>query len=461
MTSIAILATAGAGYVLVNHYEGNIRRIPVFGGDRSDAPKAAPNNAQNFLIVGSDSRGDLKAGQGVQGSGSNFVTGQRADTVILAHLYGGKSSKAQLVSFPRDSVVDIPEYTEQKSGKVHPAHRAKLNSAIFEGGPPLLVRTIQDLTGVRIDHYLQVDFDGFKAMVNKLGGVDVCLAKAAKEHDSGINLSAGRHHINGDVALAFVRQRKGLPGGDIDRIKRQQQFIGAIIRKVLSAGTLANPFKLNGFLNVATSSLQADEGLDFATLRTLALRMRNVGAGNVVFATIPITDSNAYLRGLGSVVLIDQEKAAALFDAIRRDVPPGGKTPKPGTVAAEPLIVKPGNIRVHVSNASGINGLARKAARELGDVGFQTVGTPDTVGEGATATVIRYGPSKSDSARTVQAAIPGSTLEAAELGNVIEVVVGTSYSGAKLVKVAPAPTGQPTATPTPKVVTALDDPCVA
>jgi hypothetical protein len=297
-------------------------------------------------------------------------------------------------------------------------------------------------------------------MVNKLGGVDVCLAKAAREKDSGINLSAGRHHINGDVALAFVRQRKGLPNGDIDRIKRQQQFIGAIIRKVLSAGTLANPFKLNGFLNVATSSLQADEGLDFATLRTLALRMRNVGAGNVIFSTVPITDSNAYLRGLGSVVLIDQEKADALFDGIRRDVPPGGKQAKPGaSAAAEPLIVKPGNIRVHLNNASGVNGLARKAAGELSDVGFQTVGTPETVGEGATATVIRYGPSKADSARTVQAAIPGSVLEAdADLGNVIEVTVGTSYTGAKLVKVT-TPTAKPTATPTPKVVTALDDPC--
>jgi LCP family protein required for cell wall assembly len=463
VTSVAILATAGAGYVLINHYEGNIHRLKDVFGNRADSPKAAPNNAQNFLIVGSDSRGDLKAGQGVQGSGSTFVTGQRADTVILAHLYGGKSNKAQLVSFPRDSVVEIPEFTNAKTGKVRPAHRAKLNAAIFEGGPPLLVRTIQNLTGVRVDHYLQVDFEGFKAMVNKLGGVDVCLAKAAKEHDSGINLSAGRHHINGDVALAFVRQRKGLPNGDIDRIKRQQQFIGAIIRKVLSAGTLANPFRLNGFLNVATSSLQADEGLDFATLRNLALRMRNVGAGNVVFATIPITDSNAYQRGLGSVVLIDQAKSDALFDAIRRDVPPGGNAPKPGTSApADPLIVKPGSIRIHLYNASGINGLARKAAGELSAVGFQTVGTPATRGSGASATVIRYGPSKSDSARTVAAAIPGSTLEAApELGNVIEVVVGTSYSGAELVKVTPAATGRPTATPTPKVVTALDDPCGA
>jgi hypothetical protein len=301
-------------------------------------------------------------------------------------------------------------------------------------------------------------------MVDKLGGVDVCLPKAAKDHYSGIDLSAGKHHINGTVALAFVRQRHGLTNGDIDRIKRQQQFIGAMIRKVLSAGTLANPFKLNSFLNVATSSLQADQGLKFSTLRTLALRMHNIGAGNVIFATIPISDSNAYMRGLGSVVLVDQAKADALFEQIRRDIPPGTPSPKPTSAAGNaPLIVKPGSIRVRVYNGSDVNGLGRKAFGDLSNVGFQTVGTATQRGNGATETVVRYGPTKADSARTLAAALPGSRLESApDLGNVLEVVVGSGYTGAKLVKVtSSAATGAPTASPTPKVVTALDDPCAA
>ena len=461
VTSIAVLATAAAGYVLVNHYEGNIHRIDVFG-NRKNAPKAAPHTAENFLIVGSDSRGDLKAGQGAQGSGSTFVTGQRSDTVILAHLYGGKSNKVQLVSFPRDSVVEIPVYTDAKH-KVHPAQHNRINYAFNEGGPQLLVHTVEGLTGVRIDHYLQIDFEGFQSMVDKLGGVDVCLSKPAKDHFSGIDLSAGKHHINGTVALSFVRQRHGLTNGDIDRIKRQQQFLGAMIRKVLSAGTLANPFKLNGFLNVATSSLQADKGLNFSTLRTLALRMRNVGAGNVIFATIPISDSNAYLRGLGSVVLVDKVKAAALFDTIRRDVAPGAPAPRPTTArGGAPLIVRPGAIRVHVYNGSGVNGLGRKAAGDLGNIGFQTVGTPETRGSGASTTVIRYGSSKADSARTLAAALPGATLQAApELGNVLEVVVGSSYTDAKAVTVTPPTAAAPTTSPSPKVITALDDPCAA
>jgi LCP family protein required for cell wall assembly len=463
VTSIAVLATAGAGYALINHYEGNIQRIKgVLGG--KGTPAAAPHNAENFLIVGSDSRGDLKAGQGVQGTGATFVTGQRSDTVILAHVYGGKSNKVQLVSFPRDSVVEIPAYTDAK-GTVHPAQQNRINYAFNEGGPQLLVQTVQHLTQIRIDHYLQVDFQGFQSMVDKLGGVDVCLPTAAHDHYSGINLSAGKHHINGTVALAFVRQRHGLTNGDIDRIKRQQQFIGAMIRKVLSAGTLANPFKLNGFLNVATSSLQADQGLKFSTLRTLALRMHNIGAGNVIFATIPLANTNAYIPRLGDVVLVDQQKADALFEQIRRDIPPGTPAPKPTTTAAAnaPLIVRPGAIRVHVYNGSGVNGLGRKAAGDLSNVGFQVVGQPETRGSGATTTVVRYGPTKADSARTLAAAIPGSHLEAApDLSNVLEVVVGSGYTGAKLVKVtASAASAEPNASPTPKVVTALDDPCAA
>jgi LCP family protein required for cell wall assembly len=461
VTSLSVLATAGAGYALLNHYNGRITRIHGLL-DHSKPP--APHHAENFLLVGSDSRGNLKAGQGVQGTGADFVTGQRSDTVILAHLFGGSSNKVEMISFPRDSVVEIPAYTDPKTGKVHNSRHDRINSAFAEGGPKLLIDTIQQLSGVRVDHYLQVDFEGFQRMVDKLGGVDVCLSQPAKDHFSGINLSAGKHHVNGAVALSFVRQRHGLTNGDIDRIKRQQQFIGAMVRKVLSAGTLGNPFKLNGFLDVATSSLKADDNLDFASMRKLALRLRNLGAGNVAFTTVPVANINGYDPVLGSVVLLDQAKTAALFDQIRSDIPPGTPKPKPSTAAGKaPLIVRPGAIRVHVYNGSGINGLGRKAAGELANLGFQTVGTPETRGSGAAATLVRYGPSKADSARTLAAAIPGATLQAApDLGNVLEVVVGTSYTGARPVTISSvAPTTEPSASPPPRVVTAQDDPCAA
>ncbi len=279
VTSFAVLATACGGYVLVNYYDGKLNRVPVFGDlGTASRPDAAPRDARNILIVGSDSRGDLAAGEGTQGSGDTFVSGQRSDTVILAHLYGD-TDRAQLVSFPRDSWVSIPDYTDPESGKVVPVHEAKLNSAFFEGGAPLLIRTIEGLSGLRVDNYMQIDFDGFQAMVDRLDGVEVCLSKAAKEKDSGIDLPAGRQTIKGAQALAFVRQRKGLPNGDIDRIRRQQQFIGAIVRKVLSAGTLLNPVKLNGVITVATESITVDDTLSFSDLRDLALRFRTFNAG--------------------------------------------------------------------------------------------------------------------------------------------------------------------------------------
>jgi hypothetical protein len=236
-----------------------------------------------------------------------------------------------------------------------------------------------------------------------------------------------------------------------------------MVRKVLSAGTLANPFKLNGFLDVATSSLTADDGLTPSTLQKLAFRMRNIGAGNVIFATVPLSNPNASDPRLGSVVLIDHEKADALFEQIRQDIPPGTPAAKPSaSPGGAPLIVRPGAIRVRVYNGSGINGLGRKAFGELSALGFQTVGSAQTRGSGATTTVVRYGPDKADSARTLAAAIPGAQLEAApELGRVLEVVLGSSYSGVQPVTVTSTAPRTPTASPTPQVITALDDPCAA
>ena len=303
-----------------------------------------------MLLVGSDSR-DGDGNGAFQGKGSEFVSGQRSDTVILAHLYAD-SDTAQLVSFPRDSYVTIPAHVDPATGEQRPAAKGKLNSAFALGGPALLIATIEELTDVRVDHYVQIDFEGFQAMVDKLGGVEVCLSAPAKEKDSGIDLPAGRQTVRGQQALAFVRQRKELAGGDLDRIRRQQQFIGSITRKVLSAGTLLNPVRLNGFLDVATASLQVDEGLSAGDLKDLALRMRGFDAGGVLFTTVPVADSNKIINR-ESFVVLDDAKAAVLFDGLRRDDAPGTAAPAPTAtpVAAAPLTVAPDAVRVQVYNA--------------------------------------------------------------------------------------------------------------
>lgn len=462
--SAVVLATAGAGYVLVNKYDANIDRIGgVLGLPGVDRPEEGPRDAQNILLVGSDSRGDLEAGEGTQGRGSEFVSGQRADTIILAHLFAD-SEQAQLVSFPRDSYVEIPAFTDPATGATTPARQGKINSSFAVGGPALLVATIEQLTGIRVDNYIQVDFNGFTTMVDRLGGVEVCLSKPAKESDSGIDLPAGRQTIEGNQALAFVRQRKGLPQGDIDRIRRQQQFMGAIIRKTLSAGTLLNPLKLNGFLEAATESLKVDETLQLSDLRDLALRMRGADAGGVAFTTVPISDS-AGRRGGESVVVLDEVAADLLFDRLRRDVPPDVADPAPEVDEAA-LIVPPSAVRVQVFNGAGINGLGARAADDLADVGFELAGPAENRGSDANRTTVFHGPDRADSARTLAAALPGATIELdPTLGRTLEVVVGSSYSGTREVTVTddappapPPPTGAPTSGAAP-VTTAADDVC--
>lgn len=457
--SVLLFAVAGIGYALFRKYDGNIHRIPGLSQALPGLvkPAAAPHDARNVLLVGSDTRDTT--GTQFQGKGKEFTTGQRSDTVILAHLYGG-SDQAQLVSFPRDSYVTIPAFTDPKTGKVYPQHSAKLNSAIEEGGPALLIATIERLTDIRVDNYVQIDFAGFQSMVEKLGGVEICLTHDAKESNSGIDLKAGRQTVKGAQALAFVRQRYGLPNGDIDRIRRQQAFIASITRKVLSSGTLLDPFKLNNFLNAATRSVQVDDTLSASGLTSLALRLKSFNAGGVSFTTLPFTDISAE-RDHQSVVLLDQRKMQVLFTELRNDQAPGEPAPSPGPGTT--LTVAPAAVRVSVFNAAGTSGLGRTAAQDLTRAHFVVVGSPGNRGSGATGTLVRYAPAKAEAARTLAATVPGATLEEdPALGSTLELVVGSSYGGTVPVTVGPATAPPSTAPDAPAPpVTAEQEGCVA
>jgi len=437
--SVTLFAVSGLGWVLYSKYNGQISRIPGLSSALPGLtkPDEAPRDARNVLLVGSDSRANV-------GRKFGSESGQRSDTIILAHLYGD-SDAARLVSFPRDSWVTIPGYTDPDSGVFHEEHEDKINSAINEGGPALLIATIERMTNIRVDNYVQIDFAGFQKMVDRLGGVEVCLLHPAKDSFSGIDLPAGRQTVRGEQALAFVRQRHGLPNGDIDRIKRQQAFIASLTRTALSSGTLLNLTRLNGFLDAATESVDVDDSLSGAGLTQLALRMRTFSAGGVSFSTVPFSSIGATRRGQ-SVVLLDDARSATLFDALRRDAAPARKKKALTRTGQDALVVAPGDVRVAVYNAAGVAGLGGRAAADLQRVGFTLAGTPGNRGTGTTGTVVRYGPSRADSARTLAAAVPGATLEAdASLGSTLELVVGSAYAGTRTVQVGPSPSPAPTA----------------
>jgi LCP family protein required for cell wall assembly len=290
-------------------YDRNIQRIPDAFPAESNRPVRAPGRAQSWLLVGSDRRAD----QATTGRDANEPLwrygAQRADTIMLVHLPADRD-RAYLVSFPRDAWVPI-----QGHGN------AKLNAAFSFGGPPLLIATIERLTGVRVDHFAILDFDGFKSMTDALGGVDVQVTRTVWAPAQKVLWPAGTHHLDGVRALDFVRQRHNLPGGDLGRIKRQQAFLKALARQAVDRGTLTNPLRLNAFLDAATKAVSADESLTTSTLRSLALQFRSVRPGDLVFVTAPVAGMGT--EGRQSVVYLDRTKGQPLYRALRTDTVEG------------------------------------------------------------------------------------------------------------------------------------------
>jgi LCP family protein required for cell wall assembly len=208
-----------------------------------------------------------------------------------------------VISIPRDLWVQMP-------GR----DRGKINSAFAAGGSRLLSETVEALSGVRIDHVAAVDFTGFKAMTDALGGVEIHLDEPIHDPSNGWSWPAGRNLLDGEEALRFVRERKGLSGSDLDRIGRQQAFLLALGEKASESGTLTSPWKLDAFLRAASGSLAVDAQTDFATLRSLAARLARIGPERVSFVTMP-TGGSAWV-GDQNVLLPDPEARDGLFDAL-------------------------------------------------------------------------------------------------------------------------------------------------
>jgi LCP family protein required for cell wall assembly len=333
----------------------------------------------------------------------------------------------------------------------HSAQHNKLNAAYSLGGAKLTIATIEANTGLTVNHYVEINVLGLANVVDALGGVDVCVPIAVNDWRSGLALSAGKHHVHGVTAVAYARDRHGLTGGsDLGRIKRQQALIGSLFQQATSTGTLLNPIKLHDFLGAAINAVKVDRQLTKDDILTLGDKLRHIDGHHVLLMTVPLADHFAN-HGLGSTVDWDPTLAPQLFDDIKHD--------RSVTAPATPpkVTIAPSSVAVHVFNASGINGLAHKAANDLVAVGFHIAGTPGTApGPASATTVIRYGPNRADSARTVAAAVAGATLkEDASIGNSINLMLGTNYKGARKVTV----TSAPSSTPKIQTRTAVDNPC--
>ena len=315
--SISIVAISAISWAGLGRITAAIPKIDAFDG-LDNRPKKE-SSAVNYLIVGSDTREGLSRAEikRLKVGGTEVAAGKRSDTMLLIHI-SKKRDKAAIISIPRDTYALIPEHTTSQ-GKIIPATHSKINSAFNWGGAPLLIQTFEEMSGLRIDHYIEVNFVGFVRMVDALGGVEICTKKDINDPKSHLVLPAGRHVLDGVDSLKYVRTRQFDGLGDLGRMKRQQEFAGAMLRKATSAGVLLNPITMVDFVNSALDSVVTDKNLNQNDLLTLGKQLRNLSASNVRTLTIPLKYYNYSKNGVTAAVLWDPVLAPELFEKIKND----------------------------------------------------------------------------------------------------------------------------------------------
>lgn len=468
--SLAVLLGSGWAWATYRNFTASISRIPF--PQESRRPDI-DGQAQNILIVGNDDRDTATPDELAQIQTTKDGGSLNTDTMMLMHI-PADGRKASVISFPRDTYVSIPGHG-----------RDKLNSAYTWGikdghgskaaGAALLRSTIENLTGLTIDHFVQVDLFGFYRISNAIGGVDLCLNEDARAAtsiaeaqadlpgvDAGtepdgqvvlsythIDLHRGvNRNVQGVQALAFVRQRHGLPGGDLDRIKRQQVFLSAVFRKLYSNQTLSDPSKIRRLLTAVSNSLTMDDQLAQDPFK-LAESFDNLTAGNLSFAPIPLLPGNPTVAGVGDVLLPDTAAMPAFIQTLLGNPP---SSPYQQARAADPRTVA-----VAVLNNSSSNGLDQTNAAALRALGF-TVTVPPATAEVQDKTTISYRPGAEAAAKAVAAAVPGAVLVPTK--TVTTVVLALGNNGIQVKSLMLRGPGKASPPATTSVITAAGLTCV-
>ena len=315
--SIAVLAISAISALAFGTVTASINKIDVFGGIDNRPDKKS--TAMNYLLVGSDTREGLSKEELKKLRVGSVATaaGKRSDTMLLVHISKARD-KAILISIPRDTFALIPEH-KSKAGKLIPAVHSKINSSFNWGGAPLLIQTIEEMTDLKIDHYVEINFAGFARIVDSIGGVEVCTKKNINDPKSHLILEAGVHTLNGIESLKYVRTREFDGLGDLGRMQRQQAFMSAVLRKATSAGVLLNPVTMTSFINSALSAVTTDTGLKNSDLIALAKQMKSLSTSSVRTLTVPLSNLNYDSNGVTSAVLWDPVLAPQLWTRLRED----------------------------------------------------------------------------------------------------------------------------------------------
>ena len=334
-TSVAVVAVLVAGalvaYAKYRSYWDSIQRVDVAGLVGRQPPKL--NNAENILLIGSDTR----VGQRGIGGSQGVIPGQRSDTLMLLHISPGHR-RVTVVSIPRETMVPVLSCaaSDGTTGQqAAPGEQELINAALNFGGPACTWKTVEAVTHIHLDHFVQLDFTGFEKIIDDLGGVNICLPVKVDDPLSGLNLSAGVHHVFGHEALAFWRTREDLgDGSDLERITRDQYLMAALVQGIVHSGLLSSPTKMLKIVGDATGAMATDTGLDQNTMLQIAESLRGVTIGSVQFITAP----NVLWPPNPNDVEFKQPQADELFSAIQHDtlLPKAAKKTKKPT--APPVV---------------------------------------------------------------------------------------------------------------------------
>ncbi|HET7660962.1 MAG TPA: LCP family protein [Oryzihumus sp.] len=301
---VVLVAWVGAMAWAANAAWSHVVKVPA---EPTASNRPAAGSGKNYLLVGSDSRAGLTKAQR-KALTTGYAQGARTDTIMLLHIPGNGGSPT-LVSLPRDSFVPIPGHS-----------RNKINAAYSYGGAKLLMDTVEQVSGLRMDGYIEIGFGGFANVVDTVGGVNICVKHAMNDKKAGINLKPGCQDMNGPTALGYVRARYSDPLGDLGRVQRQRQFLGALMKKAATPANVLLPWQLNAFGSAVASSLTVDENDSMLEVGKALWALRSISQGNGQSITMPISNPNLQTYA-GSAVKWDSAKALALFKALRNDEP--------------------------------------------------------------------------------------------------------------------------------------------
>ena len=434
VTTFAVVATSLVAYAKYRGVVGSIHRESVTAAMLGKRP---PYTAGlNILVIGSDSRQGLRANFG------SDVLGARSDTSMLLHIAPGHT-RADIISFPRDSMVPVLACADDKQGhpgqSAQPGELERLNATFSAGGAPCLWKTLEQETGIRIQHFVEVNFAGFQSIVNDVGGVPVCLPFAINNPQARLRLAAGKRVVNGAQALAFVRLRENIgEGSDTQRIQRQQYFLAAVMQKLKSTNLLSQPTRIFNVVRDVAKSLTTDSGLDLSTMLRIANSMKSLSSSSVQLVTVPVVP---YAGDPAAELSWEQPQSARMFRAIERDknLPATAKAKakgqaKPATV--EPT-ASPATVHVQVLNGSGIQGVAGTTASALTAKGFAVTGTGPAANYDFTSSVIQYSSAAQlPEVNTLKALIgPVVVQHDTALGTgSLNLIVGSSFNGLSAAK---------------------------